>query len=125
MRGIEIEPVWFAIHATYSRETAFKEYLDIHHVENFIPMCHQAIIKKAEVQRKHIPVKHHLFFVRTTWIKVGIVFRIPLRYNTDRTTNLPINIQRKQIQNFIVVTNIYNKQLFYLNPTIAASKKRR
>ena len=33
---------WYAIRVTYSREMIFKEYLDGHNVENFIPMHYES-----------------------------------------------------------------------------------
>lgn len=36
---------WYALRITYSRELAFKQYLDDRNIENFIPMRYEYVVK--------------------------------------------------------------------------------
>lgn len=53
---------WYAIRVTYSREMIFKEYLDGHNVENFIPMHYESTDLGAKKSRKLVPIIHNLGF---------------------------------------------------------------
>lgn len=119
---------WYAIRVTYSREMAFKEYLDVHDIENFIPMCYEDSVLGAKKSRKLVPVIHNLVFVRSTRtrideLKLELGVRLPIRYIMDKATNIPITIPDKQMHDFIAVSGSYDEQLVYLDTVSVAMKK--
>ena len=119
---------WYAIRVTYSREMAFKEYLDIHNMENFIPMHYESTDLGAKKSRKLVPVIHNLVFVHSTRtrideLKLELGVRLPIRYIMDKATNSPITVPDKQMHDFIAVSGSYDEQLVYLDPVSVAMKK--
>ena len=57
---------WFAIRVTYSRELAFKSFLDEAHIENFIPMRYVYAERNGQRMRRLVPAVHNLVFVRAS-----------------------------------------------------------
>ena len=113
---------WYAIRVTYSREMIFKEYLDGHNVENFIPMHYES------TDLKLVPIIHNLVFVHSTkrsidTFKSELEVRLPIRYIMDKATGRPIIIPDKQMQDFIAVSGTYDDQLVYLDPVSVILKK--
>ena len=119
---------WYAIRVTYSREMIFKEYLDGHNVENFIPMHYESTDLGAKKSRKLVPIIHNLVFVHSTkgsidTFKSELEVRLPIRYIMDKATGRPIIIPDKQMQDFIAVSGTYDDQLVYLDPVSVILKK--
>ena len=61
-----INKSWYALRITYSRELAFKEYLDSRGVRNFLPMRYEYVFRGERKIRKLVPVVHNLVFVYAT-----------------------------------------------------------
>lgn len=119
---------WYAIRVTYSREMIFKEYLDDHSIENFIPMRYESTDLGAKKSRKLVPIIHNLVFVHSTKgcidaFKSELEVRLPIRYIMDKATSHPIIIPDKQMQDFIAVSGTYDDQLVYLDPVSIILKK--
>ena len=112
---------WYAIRVTYSRELAFKEYLDKAHIENFIPMRYEYIMKKGRRMRKLVPAIHNLVFVHSTRecideLKNESGMQIPIRYIMNRETHQPVVIPDAQMRNFILVAGTYGEAILYIEP---------
>lgn len=123
-----INLAWYALRITYSRELAFKKYLDERDIENFIPMRYEYVVKDERKIRKLVPVVHNLVFVYSSRrqideIKSTMGVRLPIRYIMDRETNQPITIPETQMRSFIAVAGSHDQQVIYLDPTTVSFKK--
>ncbi len=119
---------WYAMRVTYSREIAFKEYLDAREIKNFIPMCYEESSCGCRKFRKLVPVVHNLVFVRSSRklidsIKRELDYRVPVRYIMDQETNTPIIVPEKQMKDFIAVAGTYDEQLIWLEEKHISCKK--
>ena len=108
-----INKSWYALRITYSRELAFKEYLDSRGVRNFLPMRYEYVFRGERKIRKLVPVVHNLVFVYATRSEVDemkstVGASLPIRYIMDRETRQPIN---------------YDEQVVYLDPSVVSMKK--
>ena len=86
-----INKSWYALRITYSRELAFKEYLDSRGVRNFLPMRYEYVFRGERKIRKLVPVVHNLVFVYATRSEVDemkstVGASLPIRYIMDRET---------------------------------------
>ncbi|MGV8093760.1 MAG: UpxY family transcription antiterminator [Mangrovibacterium sp.] len=113
---------------TYSRETAFKQFLDARQIESFIPMRYTESYSGSRKFRKLVPVIHNLVFVYSSKklldaIKKEVEDRLPVRYIMDRELHRPIVIPEKQMRDFIAVAGTYDEQLIWLEPSAQTYKK--
>ncbi|EYE44060.1 transcription termination factor nusG family protein, partial [Bacteroides fragilis str. S6L5] len=123
-----INKSWYALRITYSRELAFKEYLDSRGVRNFLPMRYEYVFRGERKIRKLVPVVHNLVFVYATRsevdeIKSTVGASLPIRYIMDRETRQPITIPEVQMRSFIAVAGNYDEQVVYLDPSVVSMKK--
>lgn len=117
---------WYALRVTYSRELAFKEYLDGAGIENFIPMHYEYVTKGDRRVRKLVPVVHNLVFVRSSREHINRMkdeLSLPIRYIMNKETNHPIVVPERQMHHFIAVAGTNEEQLVYLEPTAVAFRK--
>ena len=119
---------WYALRITYSRELAFKQYLDDRNIENFIPMRYEYVVKGERKIRKLVPVVHNLVFVYASRLQIDEMkttagTQLPIRYIMDRETNQPITIPETQMRSFIAVAGSHDQQVVYLDPTTITFKK--
>lgn len=118
-KSINKEIYWYALRITYSRELALKAYLDQEHIENFVPMHYEYVVRNGQRIRKLVPAVHNLIFIRSTRQKIDEIKEanattLPLRYIMDRETRRPITIPETQMQYFIAVAGNYDQQIIYL-----------
>ena len=110
---------WYALRATYSRELKIQAHLQEKGVRTFIPMMWQSSPARPGIQRKLVPAISNLVFVY--WTREGIDSYIrsfgdvrPVNYYWDRTTNSPLTIPDKDMENFITVASTLDEDLIYL-----------
>lgn len=108
---------WYAIRVTYGREMKLKKYLESHQIESFVPMRYENDQHKKV--KSLVPAIHNLIFIHASKavldpIKTRIERHIPIRYIIDRSTNLPLVVPDKEMDNFIIVAGTCNEQLIYL-----------
>lgn len=123
-----INKSWYALRITYSRELAFKEYLDSRGVRNFLPMRNEYVFRGERKIRKLVPVVHNLVFVYATRSEVDemkstVGASLPIRYIMDRETRQPITIPEVQMRSFIAVAGNYDEQVVYLDPSVVSMKR--
>lgn len=119
---------WYAMRITYSREIAFKKYLDARKIENFIPMRYEEINLGGRKHRKLVPVVHNLVFVYSSkrlldTLKKEVEDRLPVRYIMNMELHCPIVIPEKQMRDFIAVAGTYDEQLLWLDAGTVTLKK--
>ena len=102
---------WYALRATYSRELKVQAHLQEKGIRTFIPMMWK--------EKKLVPAISNLVFVY--WTREGIDSYIrsfgdarPVNYYWDRTTNSPLTIPDKDMENFITVASTLDEDLIYL-----------
>ena len=133
---------WYALRATYSRELKVQAHLQEKGIRTFIPMMlqrcpvkpgmttnttssptgsgtSQSSPARPGIQRKLVPAISNLVFVY--WTREGIDSYIrsfgdarPVNYYWDRTTNSPLTIPDKDMENFITVASTLDEDLIYL-----------
>lgn len=111
---------WFAIRVTYSRELAFKSFLDEAHIENFIPMRYVYAERNGQRMRRLVPAVHNLVFVRASREQMDEFknmpgMNIPIRYIMNRETHQPIVVPDEQMHSFMLVAGTNDDNLLYLD----------
>ena len=126
---LDTTPRWFALRATYSRELKVQAALADKGIRTFVPMRYQSSptgsgISQSSparpgIQRKLVPAISNLVFVY--WTRDGLDSYIrsfgdarPVNYYWDRTTNSPLTIPDKDMENFITVASTLDEDLIYL-----------
>ena len=102
---------WYALRATYSRELKVQAHLQERGVRTFIPMMWR--------DKKLVPAVSSLIFVYWTREALDSYIRSfadarPVNYYWDRTTNSPLTIPDKDMENFIAVASTLDENLIYL-----------
>ena len=102
---------WYALRATYSRELKVQADLQEKGVRTFIPMMWK--------EKKLVPAINNLVFVYWTREKIDSYIRSfadarPVNYYWDRTTNAPLTIPDKDMENFITVASTLYEDLVFL-----------
>ena len=133
---------WYALRATYSRELKVQADLQEKGIRTFIPMMwkscpvkpgmttnttssptgsgiSQSSPARPGIQRKLVPAINNLVFVYWTREKIDSYIRSfadarPVNYYWDRTTNAPLTIPDKDMENFIAVASTLDEDLIYL-----------
>lgn len=115
---------WFVMRVTYSRELKVQQLMQVAGVESFIPM-----LRKTDDEEEHfVPAIHNLIFVHASRdfmdeFKRGAEEVCPLRYMMDKSTNKPMVVRDKEMEDFIRVTTYRKKDVLYLdNPSVAISR---
>ena len=98
-----------------------KEVLDAEHIENFIPMRRDYVVKDGRRICKFVPAVHNLVFIRSTRKRIDALkdkagMNIPMRYIMDREQRLPIVIPDSQMRSFILVAGTYEESIVYVEP---------
>lgn len=120
---------WFAMRCTYSRELKAKALFDAEGIECFLPMKKDKVLKNADDAKEVLsPAIHNLIFVKTTRTFMNIWKRqheddCPLRYMMDKSSDQPIIVREKEMEDFIRVTKESQDSILYLdNPNVVQEK---
>ena len=112
---------WYALRATYSRELKVQAQLQEKGVRTFIPMMWKPSSSPARpgIQRKLVPAVSNLVFVHWTREALDAYIRSfgdlrPVNYYWDRTTNAPLTVPEKAMEDFIAVASTLDEDLIYL-----------
>lgn len=102
---------WFVLRATYARELKFQAALAERGVRTFIPMMWR--------EKKLVPAVSGLVFVLATREALDAYIRSfgdarPVNYYWDRTTNAPLTVPAKAMEDFIAVASSMDPDLIYL-----------
>ena len=111
--------IWFAMRATYRRETDAMQLLAKENLGCFVPMQYKISIKKGKKVRVLVPIIHNLIFIHACPSEVKRVKSMVayLQYITDTRSGKKIIIPDNEMQRFIAVAGTYNDHLFYIfNP---------
>ena len=105
------QPSWYVLRATYSRELKVQEQMHAQGLRTFIPMMWR--------DKKLVPAVSNLLFVYATRETLDSYIRSfgedrPVNYYWDRTTNRPLIVADKDMENFIAVASTLDEDLIYL-----------
>lgn len=110
--------IWYAMRATYRRESDAMRLLEKENIGCFIPMQYKISIKRGKKIRTLVPVIHNLVFVHARpsevkRVKSQVTY---LQYITDTRSGEKIIVPDHQMQRFIAVAGTYNDHLMYFQP---------
>lgn len=110
--------IWYAMRATYRRESDAMRLLEKEKLGCFIPMQYKISVKNGKKIRVLVPVIHNLIFVHARpsevkRIKSQVTY---LQYITDTRSGEKIIVPDSQMQRFIAVAGTYNDHLMYFQP---------
>lgn len=110
--------IWYAMRATYRRESDAMRLLEKEKLGCFIPMQYKISVKKGKKIRVLVPVIHNLVFVHARpsevkRVKSQVTY---LQYITDTRSGEKIIVPDSQMQRFIAVAGTYNDHLMYFQP---------
>ena len=120
--------IWFAMRATYRRETDAMRLLAKENLGCFVPMQYKISIKKGKKVRVLVPIIHNLIFIHACPSEVKRVKSMVayLQYITDtrsgNDTQIRLNllsflqIPDNEMQRFIAVAGTYSDHLLYFQP---------
>ena len=110
---------WYALRATYSRELKVQDLLNERGVRTFIPMMWRKRTVAGKQEKKLVPAVSNLCFVYWTKAEIDEFIRsfgeaTPVHYYWDRTTQSPLTVPDKPMQDFIKVSSSLDEDLIYL-----------
>ena len=110
---------WYVLRVSYSRELKIKALLEDRGIETFVPMMWRKKTVGGKTQKTLVPAVNNLCFVR--WHRHGIDSLIssygeksPVHYYWDRTTQRPLTVPDKPMEDFIKVSSTLDEDLIYL-----------
>ena len=112
---------WYVLRATYARELKVKADLEDKGVRAFVPMMWSTRHTRPDraSEKKLVPAVSGLVFVR--WTREGIDAYIrsfgearPVNYYWDRTTDSPLTVPEKAMEDFITIASSMDEDLIYL-----------
>ena len=119
-------PQWHVLRATYARELKVQDHLREHGIRTFIPM----MVKKSSSPTSSassptrsgislVPAITGLVFAQATREALDAYIRSfgdarPVNYYWDRTTNRPLAVPDKAMEDFIAVASTLDPDLIYL-----------
>ncbi len=113
---------WFAIRTTYCREFLLKKQLEEKEIQTFIPMRYELIITDEQQKYVEVPAIHNLIFIRSTRLFLDEYQArrdgVPMYYMFDSVTKQPVVVRDSDMDAFIRVTQLCNKNLLYLKDNI-------
>lgn len=110
--------LWYAMRATYRRESEAAKLLEKERLGCFIPMQYCFRVKQGKRVRELVPVVRNLLFVHSSAsdikrVKASVPY---LQYITDTRNHRKIIVPDSQMQRFIAVAGTYDEQLLYFSP---------
>ena len=102
---------WYVLRATYARELKVQDQMREQGLRTFIPMMWK--------EKKLVPAITGLVFVNATRDQLDTYIRSfgedrPVNYYWDRTTNRPLAVPDKAMEDFIAVASSMDPDLIYL-----------
>lgn len=106
------QPRWYVLRATYARELKVQTALQEKGIRTFIPMMWR--------EKKLVPAVSGLVFALATREALDLYIRSfgdaarPVNYYWDRTTNAPLTVPAKAMEDFITIASTLDEDLIYL-----------
>jgi hypothetical protein len=105
------QPRWHVLRATYARELKVQTALQKKGIRTFIPMMWR--------EKRLVPAVSGLVFALATREALDLYIRSfgdarPVNYYWDRTTNAPLTVSAKAMEDFITIASTLDEDLIYL-----------
>lgn len=114
-------PRWYVLRATYARELKVQTALQEKGIRTFIPMMWSVPSSptRSGIPRKLVPAVSGLVFALATREALDLYIRSfgearPVNYYWDRTTNAPLTVPAKAMEDFISIASTMDEDLIYL-----------
>ena len=113
------EHEWYVLRATYSRELKIQEMLREKGVRTFVPMMWRKRTVAGKADKKLVPAVSGLCFVFWDRESVDRFIRSfgdsrPVNYYWDRTSESPLIVHEKAMDDFMKVASTMDEDLIYL-----------
>lgn len=117
---------WFPMriaHGNRRRTMEIRDFLDSHHVENFLPLTWKREYHDGKSKRVLVPAIDNLIFIRSvddciTWMKRTCKILLPLRYIMWRPQGSEfstiLRVPDRQMQNFMRVASVKDDSVMFL-----------
>ena len=110
---------WYVLRVSYSRELKIKALLDEQGVRTFVPMMWRKKTVDGKTEKKLVPAVSNLCFVRSRRPGIDSLIssygeKSPVHYYWDRTTQRPLTVPDKPMEDFIKVSSTLDEDLIYL-----------
>lgn len=110
---------WYVLRATYSRELKVRDQLEEKGMRTFVPMMWRKSTIAGKQEKKLVPAVNSLCFVYSTKAELDSYIRSfgdlrPVNYYWDRTSNRPLTIPDKAMEDFITVASSLDEDIIYL-----------
>ena len=114
------QPQWFAMRATYHREAAVKQLLDMQGIESYLPLRQVIKTVRGRKVRTMAPLISSLLFVycekeRLKQFKAKVQHLQYMTHPVDGR-NVPIIVPKQQMDDFKAVTQCDNDRLVFFKP---------
>ena len=114
------QPQWFAMRATYHREAAVKQLLDMQGIESYLPLRQVIKTVRGRKVRTMAPLVSSLLFVycereRLKQFKAKVQHLQYMTHPVDGR-NVPIIVPQQQMDDFKAVTRCDNGNLVFFKP---------
>lgn len=128
----EVHPLdqihWFVMRSSYCREMKALELLQADDFKCYVPTHQQRVERNGQITQRTMPIVHNLVFVQTCRRALDPWKRLHeadagLRYTIDKSTQRPMIVSEKAMEDFMRVTSESDDSLLYLdNPEIILTK---
>lgn len=110
--------IWYAMRATYRRESEAMRLLGKEKLSCFVPMQYRISVRRGKKIRALVPVIQNLIFVHARPSEVRRVKSQAtyLQYITDTRSGRKIIIPDTEMRRFIAISGNYNDHLLYFRP---------
>lgn len=111
---------WYVLRATYSRELKVRDQLEEKGMRTFVPMMWRKSTIAGKQEKKLVPAVNSLCFVYSTKAELDSYIRSfgdlrPVNYYWDRTSNRPLTVPEKSMEDFITVASSLDEDLIYIS----------
>lgn len=126
--GDSDERYWFVMRSSYSREMKARELLERDGFECYVPTCQERVERNGKIEQRTVAVVHNLIFVHSTREALDPWKRLheedaALRYTIDKSTQKPMIVDDKSMEDFMrVIAQADDSLLFLDNPGIILTK---
>ena len=110
---------WYVLRVSYSRELKVQQRLDEEGVRSFVPMVWRKKEVAGKTTRILVPAVSNLCFAYSTRERLLSFFTSygdasPVHFYWDRTSNSPLVVPEKAMEDFITVASSLDEDLIYL-----------
>ena len=111
---------WYVLQTSFHRELQIQLQLNRMRIRSFIPMHYEETTESGRRRIRRKPAVHNLIFVRISpaWLqKIKTAKLIPAKCMYDKTTQMPLIVPDKQMDDFIALTEGKFEDVLLIDPS--------